>query len=127
MKKCIWENPEIVERHIVVSLSFGQIELKVTETKRDCHILLYGGESPHIGTVVISQPRPSLRENGKISCTSSVWNMSGHKDEALCRILAEKMTVLRNKPVVCTGGFHVDDITEEQIQELTEQIQNIEF
>lgn len=127
MKKCTWENPEITERHIVVPLSFSQMELKVTETEKDCHILLYGGECPHIGSVVISQPRPSLREKGKISCTSSVWNMSGHKDETLCRILAEKMAVIRNKPVVCTGGFHVDDITEEQIWELTEQVRNIEL
>lgn len=127
MKRCTWENPEITERHITVSLSFSRLELRITETERECHILLYGGQSPHIGSVVMSQPRLSLKGDGKISCTSSVWNQCGHKDETLCRMLAEKMAVTRNKPVVCAGGFHVDSITEEQIRELTEQIHNIEL
>lgn len=53
--------------------------------------------------------------------------MTGHKDEYLCRYLAEKMAASRNATVVCTGGFHVDGITEEQIGEVQRAVEEIEI
>ena len=37
-----------------------------------------GGGRSHIGSVAIAQPRPSLRGDGSVSCTCSVWNQPGH-------------------------------------------------
>ncbi|MBQ6397572.1 MAG: hypothetical protein IJI06_05425 [Oscillospiraceae bacterium] len=48
---------------------------------------------PHIGCAVLAIPRPSLKSDGSMSCTSSVLNLSGHKDETLCRLLAERACV----------------------------------
>ena len=125
MKKSAWGNKKITEKHIVISFTFSQLELFVTETEESCHILLLGGEIPHIGSVVISQPRPSLRYKGKLSCTSSVWNQCGHKDEILCKMIAEKTAITKNKLTVCTGGFHIKNITDAQIKEMTERMQEL--
>lgn len=85
-----------------------------------------GGEKPHIGCVVLAIPRPSLTGDGSVSVTSSVLNITGHKDEELCRCLAEMLARKKNAVTVCTGGFHVDHIQKEQIAEVTEAIREIE-
>ena len=54
--------------------------------------------------------------------TSSVINLTGHKDEFLCRRLAENRCRETGKVVVCTGGVHMDYITGEQIEELLKNI-----
>ena len=70
-------------------------------------------------------PRPSLTGNGEISVTSSVINVTGHKDEQICRCLAERVSKHKNAVVVCTGGFHVDDITDAQLREVLECVKDI--
>ena len=70
-------------------------------------------------------PRLSLTGDGSTSVTSSVLNLTGHKDEAVCRLLAEEYCRRSGHTVVCTGGFHVDAITPEQIRELMEAISEL--
>ncbi|MCC8090967.1 MAG: hypothetical protein LUC21_07540 [Oscillospiraceae bacterium] len=90
----------------------------------DCALVhLEGGEAPHIGCTVLALPRPSLRGDGTVSATSSVLNVTGHKDEAICRPLAEQVCRRLNRVTVCTGGFHIDGIASAQIQTLTAAIQ----
>lgn len=101
------------------------IQADAVKVGDDIHILVKGGERPHIGCTVISVPRPSLKGGGKISCTSSVINVAGHKDEAICRMLAEKIAVRENTVTVCTGGFHVDGMTESQIREVLKTVEEI--
>lgn len=102
----------VIERE----LSFSRITVRVFSVGEDCLIVLEGGDSPHIGGCVLAVPRPSLTGEG-ISCTSSVINVSGHKDEQLLRLLAEKKCKTSGQVVVCTGGFHKDNITKDQIRE----------
>ena len=64
-------------------LSFGLLASETTVFEGGCHILLYGGERPHIGCTVMAQPRPSLADPQKMSSTASVLNLSGHKDETV--------------------------------------------
>ncbi|MFR9190881.1 MAG: hypothetical protein ACLVL7_12145 [Anaerotruncus massiliensis (ex Togo et al. 2019)] len=63
-----------------------------------------GGGRSHIGSVAIAQPRPSLRGDGSVSCTCSVWNQPGHKDEAVARPVAERLCRALNTVVVVTAG-----------------------
>ena len=65
-----------------------------------------------------AEPRESLTGNGSVSATSSVLNYPGHKDEVICRYVAEKVSGELNRRVVCTGGFHKDRITAEEIREV---------
>ena len=63
--------------------------------------------------------------DGKMSSTASVLNVTGHKDEDVCRYLAEKVSAGKNAVVVCTGGVHMDRITKEQIAEIVEAVRII--
>lgn len=108
----------------VIKKEIAGIPIEICEKRigDDLVILLSGGEKPHIGCVVQAVPRPSLNNDGAISVTSSVLNLTGHKDEFLCRKLAEKRCRETAKVVVCTGGVHMDHITKEQIDILLKNI-----
>ena len=72
-------------------LTFTEICVEVRRLGDDYHILVSGGECPHIGCTVLAIPRPSLDGSGKMSSTASVLNVTGHKDEEVCRYLAESI------------------------------------
>ncbi len=95
-------------------------KLKISEIRigDDLCITVSGGDKPHIGSTAIAVPRQSLLGNGRLSCTSSVINQSGHKDEAVIRKIAEEACCKYGCTVVCTGGIHIDGITKTQIDEL---------
>lgn len=106
-------------------LTFTEICVEVRRLGDDYHILVSGGECPHIGCTVLAIPRTSLDGSGKMSSTASVLNVTGHKDEEVCRYLAEKVSAGKKTTVVCTGGIHMDGITKEQIAEIVEAMQII--
>lgn len=106
-------------------LTFTNITAEVRRVGADYNILVSGGERPHIGCTVLAIPRPSLDGTGKVSSTASVMNVTGHKDEEVCRYLAEKVASGKNAVVVCTGGIHIDGITKEQIEVIVETMQSI--
>lgn len=101
--------------------------LQVCAGKIGADILLCveGGSAPHVGCVVQAVPRLSLRGDGNGSATSSVLNLTGHKDEYLCRKLAEHVCRRLGTVVVCTGGFHLDGISEKQIEEVMEAAEEL--
>ena len=45
-------------------------------------------------------------------------NLTGHKDERICRMLAEDVCRTCGKTVVCTGGVHLENITVRQMNRL---------
>lgn len=107
------------------NLTFTDICVEIRRLGSDYHILVSGGERPHIGCAVLALPRPSLDGSGRISSTASVLNVTGHKDEEVCRYLAETVSAGKNAIVVCTGGIHMDGITKEQIAEIVETMRII--
>lgn len=107
----------------VIETSFSRVEVEIRQVGQDLLILVQGGDRPHIGCTVMAVPRPSLSGDGSVSCTSSVWNLPGHKDEAICRLLAEVWCKETGKVVVCTGGFHVENIRPAQIEELIRRLE----
>ena len=115
----------IEEKVIEKELSFAKLTVKISRIGEDYEITIQGGEKPHIGCVVFAVPRPSLEENGKRSSTSSVLNVTGHKDEVLCRYLAEQTAAKENAVTVCCGGFHMDHITKEQIKEVKQAVKEM--
>ncbi|WP_294787719.1 hypothetical protein [uncultured Eubacterium sp.] len=91
----------------------------------DLLISVEGGQKPHIGCVIKSIPRLSLTGDGSYSASSSVLNLSGHKDEYLCRKLSEQICVACQTTVVCTGGVHIDQITKEEIREIIRTVEEL--
>ena len=110
---------------IRVQLSFSELRLQFDRIGDDLCITVHGGDLPHIGCAVLAVPRPSLTGNGSMSCTSSVLNLTGHKDETICRLLAERVCVHYQKTCLCTGGFHVDNMSPAQIQEVVEAVKGL--
>ena len=106
-------------------LSFSSMEVKGAKVGEDLFLLVQGGEKPHIGCTVQAIPRLSLTGDGSVSCTSSVLNVTGHKDEMICRKLAEDVCKAAQAVVVCTGGFHIDGIKKEQIEEVVAAMKGI--
>lgn len=101
------------------------IEVGVSRIGNDILLCLEGGTKPHVGCVVQAVPRLSLTGDGGRSATASVLNLTGHKDEYLCRQLAEKISSNLGTVVVCTGGFHIDNMTKEQIKEVLQVVNEI--
>ena len=112
-------------RRFTHQLSFAQIEIQAIRAGSDIQLLLQGGSSPHIGCMVLATPCPSLTGDGSRSATASVLNVTAYKDEALCRYLAEKVAAVANVVVACTGGFHIDGMTPEQIQEVQAAVKHM--
>ena len=106
------------KEHPVVSLSAGRItvEASVVRAGGDLCIVLTGGDRPHIGTVTLSVPRPSLADATRTSATTSVLNLTGHKDGEAAQYLGQRLAATLGATVVVTGGIHVDDIRPDEIK-----------
>jgi hypothetical protein len=57
---------------------------------RDILVVLAGG-ALHIGAVGIGQPRASLKYEGKISSTGSVFTILGHKEDVIAKSMSEEL------------------------------------
>lgn len=90
----------------------------MTKTQDGVNIYIGGGEKSHIGTIVVSQPRYSLKGDGSISCTTSVYNLIGHKDDGIAIPLAEELCKKINQVVVVSGGVHVENAASKDIEKL---------
>ncbi len=101
------------------------LEISAAFVGEDVLVCLPGGDRPHLGCVVQTEPRESLTGDGSVSVTSSVLNYPGHKDEVVCRYVAEKISRELNRRVVCTGGFHKDGILLEEIWEVQRVVEQM--
>lgn len=91
---------------------------QLVQMGKDCTICIWGGDTPHVGSVVMSTARPSLTGSG-VGVTSSVLNGIGHKDEYVARKFAEAAAEKFVCTAVCSCGIHIDDITPVQLQEVS--------
>ena len=87
----------------------------ITPMGPDYTIAIQGGSHPHIGSVVMAIPRPSLSGSG-ISATASTLNHIGHKDDVIATDVAKEIASRLNTVVVCSCGIHFDDASAELIE-----------
>lgn len=101
-----------------LSIEKGRIKISVKAflVGEDLCVIISGGDSPHIGCVTLSVPRPSLSDLNKNSSTTSILNLLGHKDDEAAKYVSHKLSSRLNKNVVVTCGIHVDNITSEEIE-----------
>ncbi|MBE6990368.1 MAG: hypothetical protein E7426_06455 [Ruminococcaceae bacterium] len=85
----------------------------------DLMVCVTGGEA-HLGSAVLAVHRPSLRDDGTDSATSGVLNVAGHKDEFMLRELAEKLSALSGRQVICFGGIHYDGLGPEELAQFAD-------
>lgn len=87
---------------------------------RDYALAVYGGDTPHIGSIVMSTVRPSLTGTGD-GVTTSVINGISHKDDIVAKVFAEAVALKAKCVVTCSCGIHMDDISSEQIKIIKEK------
>jgi hypothetical protein len=104
--------------HFQVGEARLALEAVVVQTMDGLNIYLGGGEKTHIGTVVLCQLRPSLKNDGSYSTTSSILNLVCHKDDGIAKPLAEKLCLAFKQTVVVTAGVHIDSATPREIEYL---------
>jgi hypothetical protein len=85
---------------------------------KDIQIYLGGGTAPHIGSVAISQPRPRLNDPEHISCTTSIHNILGHKDDVIAVLFAEGFCKEFNCLTVASAGVHIDGAGTKEIKQI---------
>ena len=90
--------------------------MEVIELGDDLLLVLTGGDSPHVGTVVMTEPRGD-REGEMYRCTTSVLNVTGHRDEEVARPMAEAACKSTGKRVVCVSGIHLDNASRSDIND----------
>lgn len=84
------------------------IEASARWVGEDLWVILAGGTRPHIGSLVLASPRPSLNDPARASATSSVLNRPGHLDERPGRALAERLAAALGCHVALACGIHYD-------------------
>jgi hypothetical protein len=86
----------------------------------DLLVSLWGGNRPHVGTVAIALPRKSLKNPERVSSTSSVYTLLGHKEDIIAKAFSEKLSSTLDRVVVVTVGIHQDEVDERGIEKFIE-------
>lgn len=97
----------------------SKLLIRALEAGRGLVIVLTGGDEPHIGAVAIAIPRPSLADPIATSSTTSVYTVTGHKDDEIARPIAERAARELNRVVVAIAGVHVHGATSDVIAAIT--------
>ena len=110
-----------------LSISKGrwQISLHWLKAGDDLIVILQGGDTPHLGCVLLGVPRLSLKGDGSISSTISTLNVTGHKDDEVARPFLHSLVCALNKNISLSCGLHLDDATAEEIAQVKEAVANL--
>ncbi|NQU71518.1 MAG: hypothetical protein HQ514_13275 [Rhodospirillales bacterium] len=94
------------------------VEAEAVRIGADVLVYIWGGDSPHIGSVAAAQPRPSLADPAQTSATASVLSYVGHKDDAVAKNIAEMLAASLETNVVVTAGIHWDNLSPDGIDKI---------
>lgn len=100
---------------VVVALPVGQ----------DLVVTIYGGDQAHIGATALAQPRPSLNDAKKISASTSVLCVLGHKEDLLAHHIAQYLAASLNCVVSVNCGIHIEDASPEQLALVPEVVEQM--
>ncbi len=93
-----------------------RVSLSAMESGRDLAVAISGGDVPHVGSVAVAVPRPSLRDPNSVSATASVITLVGHKDDELAKPIAEFLARELGCVVVVSVGIHVEQAGPDDIR-----------
>jgi len=109
-----------LEFNLSIKREAYNLEAFVKRIGKDLLVAIWGGDRPHIGAVAAAQPRPSLRDQNRLSATASVFSYVGHKEDGIAKEAAERLSAALNTNVTVTAGIHGDDIDEAGIRVVLE-------
>jgi hypothetical protein len=79
-------------------------------------VVITGGDRPHLGAVALAQSRPSLRDPARVSASTSVLTLLGHKEDVLAHRVAGRLASALNRNAVICCGIHVDAISPAEME-----------
>ncbi len=94
----------------------------ISYTEQGVLVQLIGGETPHIGAVLLCQPRASLADPAAVGVTTSVLNLVGHKDDEAARPVGELLAKALNRTVAITAGIHIDHASPQELELLLKNV-----
>jgi len=100
-----------------------KVKLVAIKSGEDLTVIISGGEKPHIGTIAVSIPRPSLKDLNKVITSTSVFTLIGHKEDELSKQIAENITKITKKITVVIVGLHIEKATSKDIECLIKNTQ----
>jgi len=108
----------------VVEKKIGRVGLRMEAVRmgEDYCLVVTGGDRPHLGAVALSTPRPSLADSRKISASTSVLTLVGHKEDDVAKKIAQQYAAKLNRQVVVACGVHLDGITREELAVMEEML-----
>ncbi|MBU0496364.1 MAG: hypothetical protein KKC68_00935 [Candidatus Thermoplasmatota archaeon] len=100
-----------------ISTDTGKYHIWLEDHHIGSHILLIlsGGEQPHIGGIVISEPHKP----------SQIIQLNSHLDHLVLQPLAEHTSRHYNTTVVATGGIHIDNASKTDIARILKNCNNL--
>lgn len=102
-----------------------KVKLTAVSSGKELTVIISGGEKPHIGAIAISIPRPSIEDSNKVSASTSVFTLVGHKEDELSKQIAENITKITEKVTVTILGLHIDKATAQDIEYLIQNTQKV--
>jgi hypothetical protein len=88
----------------------ARLEAVCVSAGTDLVVAVGGGERPHVGAVALALSLPSLRDPARLTNSSSLLAVPGHKEEDLARDGALRLSRALGRAVVVTVGIHDDGI-----------------
>ncbi len=107
--------------------TYGRVTLEAVSVPmgNDLCLVITGGDRPHLGAVALAQARPSLQDSSKVSASTSVLTVLGHKEDILARTAAQCLAAGLNRTVVVCCGIHVDAILPDELHFVEEAIERL--
>jgi hypothetical protein len=100
-------------------ITLGEGKYKVWIKKynigKDKIYILGGGEKPHIGGVVISEPNKKMK----------VIRLENHYDYIVLKIISKELSKKYNFKFIVTGGIHIDNAEKKDINKIIENCRSI--
>lgn len=101
------------------------VEARIVRCGQDVSVIIGGGEAPHIGASAVAIPRPSLCDPEKISASTSVICVPGHKEDLLVRAAAERIASALNCTTCVSAGVHIDNAQREELLRLQRNLDEL--
>lgn len=93
----------------------ARLEAVCVSAGADLVVAIGGGERPHVGAAALALSLPSLKDPSRLTNSSSLLAVPGHKEEDLARDGALRLSRALRRTVVVTVGIHDDAIAPERI------------
>ncbi|SIO93382.1 hypothetical protein [Vibrio spartinae] len=101
------------------------IDLVAVSVGRDLLVTIHGGDAAHVGAVALAQPRASLQDASKVSASTSVLCVLGHKEDLLAHRTAQVMAAALNCVVSVSCGIHIDQAKPEHLTQIPDMVDTL--